>query len=367
MRQKFGPITISIIIGVIAFVFIFFGVFSPKSTRGLHEGSVAGVVNGESIGIPEFNRELNRRMEFFKAIGGGKISEAQLKMFHIKESVFQELAQRKLLIQEADRQGMLPSDEEIRDKIRAIEAFRDKSGRFDPLVYKQVLEANRYTPASFEKTVRDDLMAQQWAEYFKARIRVSDEELKREFFETEDQRSVKYVLMTHGGTPGSTTQPTPEKMEEIRKANLVLADKILPLMGDDKAADAKVNSMIASSGLTVKTTALFSKQNRFIPGVGEAPEVLKDAFADQSPIDMKSGGKAKKYVSGNWVLVAVLSETKKPDLSKLDTAQAKLRGQVAARKERMFFESWMKKLTERAKIEKNPSVVSDGEEGKDAG
>src|SRR5689334_21479183 len=84
MREKFGPAMVGGIIAFIAFVFIFSGVFTPKATRGLHEGSVAGTVNGEPISLAEFNREYSRRMEFFKNLGGGKLSEEQLRAFHMK-------------------------------------------------------------------------------------------------------------------------------------------------------------------------------------------------------------------------------------------------------------------------------------------
>src|SRR3954470_19314942 len=114
IREKFGTLLVGAIIGLIAFVFVFLGVFSPKSTRGLHEGAVAGTVNGDAISIPEFNREFNRRMEFFKNMGGGKLTDEQLKSFRIREGVFHELANRKLLIQEAQHQGLIAADEEVR-------------------------------------------------------------------------------------------------------------------------------------------------------------------------------------------------------------------------------------------------------------
>src|ERR1700733_12819905 len=103
IREKFGKVVIGGIITFIAFVFVFYGVFSPKSTRGLHEGSVAGTVNGDAIQIGDFNRELNRRIEYFKAYSGGKLTDEQLKSFRLREGVFQELANHKLLIQEARR------------------------------------------------------------------------------------------------------------------------------------------------------------------------------------------------------------------------------------------------------------------------
>ncbi len=65
IRVKFGTVVIGGIITFIAFVFVFYGVFSPKSTRGLHEGSVAGTVNGDPISISDFNRELKFRTAIF--------------------------------------------------------------------------------------------------------------------------------------------------------------------------------------------------------------------------------------------------------------------------------------------------------------
>ena len=59
IREKFGTVVIGAIISVIALVFVFYGVFSPKATRGLHEGAVAGTVNGDAITIAEFNRAFN--------------------------------------------------------------------------------------------------------------------------------------------------------------------------------------------------------------------------------------------------------------------------------------------------------------------
>src|SRR4051795_6540082 len=105
IREKFGTAMIGGIIAFIAFVFVFYGVFSPKATRGLHEGSVAGTVNGDAISISDFNREVNRRIEMYKNMSGGKLTDEQLKGFQIREGVFKELVKKKLLLQEAKNLG----------------------------------------------------------------------------------------------------------------------------------------------------------------------------------------------------------------------------------------------------------------------
>ena len=130
IREKFGTAIIGAIISLIALVFIFYGIFSPKNTRGLGEGAVAGTVNGDPISLAEFNRAYKQQEEFFKNMAGGKFSDEQLKSFHIRERVFQDLVRKKLMSQEAEHQGLVASEEELRDQIKKVPAFQ-KSGQFD--------------------------------------------------------------------------------------------------------------------------------------------------------------------------------------------------------------------------------------------
>jgi hypothetical protein len=406
MKSKFGSIMVTGIIGFIAFVFIFYGVFTPKSTRGLHEGSVAGLVNGDSISLGEYNRELNRRIEFFRNMAGGKISDEQLKAFRIKEAVFQELVNRKLMTQYAENHEMEASDEQVRSQIQQIQAFQ-KDGKFDANAYRQVLAANNYSPASFEKSVREDLSVQNLQNYFKDRVRVSDEEVKNEFLISNDRRNIKFVLLSIDAGRKALQIPqaeinkyladatkqnlvkshyeakkereykgktfeqvkgeiahdliASEKVQDVMKANDKLADQVASVMTADKSSDAKVNALLKSYGVQVKSTGLVARSGRGLPGIGEAKELTDDAFAAKSPIDPKQGGKAKKYSSGGWQLVAIVTESQGPDLSKLDASRDHLRMQLLYKKERELQESWLKKQIEKAKIEPNHSVLGDEE------
>jgi peptidyl-prolyl cis-trans isomerase D len=205
IREKFGTVLISGIIGLIAFVFVFFGIFSPKNTRGLSEGAVAGTVNGDPISLRDFNQSLQRRMEFYKQLAGGQLTDEQMRAFRLKKMVFEELVQRRLKLQEADRLGMMASDDEVKDSIREIPAFQ-KDGKFDLAAYKQVLEANNYSPSGFERLVREDQSVRRWDDYFKLRVHVADDEAKREFLSSHDKRNIRYVLLTNeNGAKGSTS------------------------------------------------------------------------------------------------------------------------------------------------------------------
>ena len=407
IRERFGKFVVGAIMSVIIFVFVFFGVISPKSTRGMHENAVAGTVNGESITIPEFNREYARRLEYFRQMTGGKLSEDQLKAFRLKEAVFQELVKRHVLVQEAQRQGREPSQEEIREKIREVPAFQ-KSGQFDLETYKSVLAANQYTPASFEKMIRDDSIMAGWESYFNARIPVSDAEIRDEFAKKGNQRKLKYVLIT-GAQGRASVKVTPaevaaylkdeahvnllknqfesrkdrdfkgktfdqvkenlamgnlqaEKSDQVQKGMEELAEKARAKLTVGGAQDGALKGLLKPAGAEAKTSDWISAGSGVLPGVGEAPGLMADLFKDKSPIDGRAGGQAKVYHVPAGIVVALGVDAKTVDASGWEAQRETLAREIHVRKSRIVFESWMKQVMSKAKVDPNPAIVLDHED-----
>jgi hypothetical protein len=407
IRERFGKTVVSGIIGLIAFVFIFFGVFSPKSTRGLHEGAVAATVNGEPISLSEFNREYNRRLEFFRNLGGGKISEEQLKMFRVRERVLDELVQRKVLMQEAERQGLLASDALIREKIEEIPAFQ-KDGKFNVVTYKQVLESNRYSPGGFERLMREDLSVQGWSQIFRTRATVTDAEAMTQYQLEGEKRSFKYVLLTtemgrkavkvseddvkkvisdpaklnvlkaqfeakkkaeYAGKTFESVQNelarnlvSSERFDEAQKVVTQLSNQVLPLLTADKTSDAKVNALLKAYGAEVKTVASLALQNPqggaglVIPGVGEVKDLAQDAFGPQGAALQSQ---AKKYTVASGTLIALVTQIEKADPAQFGLKKDEIKRKLLARKQREYYDAFLKQATEKAKIDLNPAVTSE--------
>ncbi|NDD91339.1 hypothetical protein EBZ37_04570, partial [bacterium] len=157
-------------------------------------GGSAGSVNGEAISVSEFNRELARRTESLKQMTGGKLTDEQLRMFRIRESVFNDLVQRKLILQDCQKTGLLPADGQVREKIQELPYFK-KDGKFDFLTYQNVLKGNGLNPGKFEDMVREDLTMQRWMDLIRSRVRVSEDEVQRDFRINNEKRNIKYVVL----------------------------------------------------------------------------------------------------------------------------------------------------------------------------
>ena len=412
IRKSFGPLFVGLIIGFIAFVFIFYGIFNPKATRGIHEGAVAGLVNGEKISLSEFNRAYEQRLEMFKSFGGGKLTDQQLKMFRVRESTFDSLVERKVLVQQSRELGLIAGDEQVRSAMREMAVFRNAGG-FDPLKYEQVLRANRYSPASFEQLIRDDLSVQALQSSFRDKVRISEAELKAEFLRQGEKRELKYVLLTTEMGRKRFQIPSDEvqkfladeknlnllkgqyerekdttyrgkdfekvkaslaeaqvarsKSSEIRALNEKIADEVAGLLTAEPASDAKVQAMFKDLGATVKSTGLVPRSQSFIQGLGDTRDLFADAFSANAPIDSTRGGKAKRYSTPAGIVVAVVVKSESADESKLPSERNALLKQLIEQKQREFFSGWMKSVKDQAKIEKNPDVVSPGEDEKASG
>lgn len=368
IREKMGTAVIGSIIAFIAFVFVFYGVFSPKATRGLHEAAVAGTVGGDSIAMSELNRAVQRRIEIFKAYSDQPLTDAQVKKMGLRDMVFQDLVVKRAMIQVAAANGVVSADGEVRDQIQAMPDFQ-KDGRFDLDTYRRLLEANGFTPARYEGLMREDLAAQYWENYFSERVRLSERELQKYALLAAEKRALRYVVLSTEGakkklviTPagrqafeaeptqqnkiqmkfqdGQSTVYQGKKLEEVkeeivrtlieesmeqkfRESNGKTADQLVELLtaaqqaaGKSKpkaAADdlpgqlpevKKLNTFLQSQELKVASTGLFAAQSFRVPGIGEAPEILADIFKKNRDLD----GKAKKYVLADRIVVAVLIE-----------------------------------------------------------
>ncbi len=349
LRGKVGSYIVGGVITFIALIFAFEGVFGPKATRGLHDGAVAGKVNGDPISIGDYNRALERKLEFLKGLTGGKVSEEQMKMFRVREGVFQEIVQQKLMAQAAMDSGRAPSDEAVRQEIMTLPYFQ-KEGKFDPATYRGVLEANHYSTGMFEKMIREQLAVEDWTKSFSSQVRVSETEAKEEYLLSKNQRTYKIVSIP-ASAPAAESAKGEKKGESLTPK--AAAEKVAGLMKADKKSDDAVNAILKPFGVTVREIPDASQGSGFVAGATDHPELAKELFEENG----LAVGKVKIYESPARISVVLVTAAKKPDLSKFDAEKGETESQLRTKKERELMNDVIKKLTDKAKIDPNPAVV----------
>lgn len=401
MRSGLGKWSIGLIVAGIAVTFVVSSLLTDRGPGQGSGGQSAGTVNGDSIPKQEFDRAYEARKQMFSQMGGGQFSEEQLQMFGIKEGVFNELVRKRLLIQEAKIRGMTPSDEAVMEEVKKEKYFQ-KDGKFDVVTYREVLKANNYSPAGFERMIRDELTQRLWQDYFRSRAKVSEEEIRREFRIQNEKRNIKFVALnqdhakklvkvtdqevkdyfkdsaqveaakkifeerkTRGDIPNKDATFDQVKndiaKEEIAKnktadakAKLAeLAKQIAATLGPDKGSDGKVSAILKPLALEVKESGLVPETQAYLAGAGEAKEVLKAAFSN-------SLSKAKVFETPTATVVAVVKETKAPDPAKFEKEKDQVRIQIMGAREAELMDSLIKELEKKASIKPNKALFPEG-------
>jgi peptidyl-prolyl cis-trans isomerase D len=190
MRKHAGTWMIKVILGAIVVVFVFWGVGSYTSRRS---GRVANV-NGTVITLDDYRESYNNLLEQMRQSFGNNLNEELIQTLQLRKRALDQLIDRILLLQAAQKLKLQVSDEEIAESIRNIQAFQT-AGVFDSRRYLNSLSSNRLTPETFEVQQRDALIIGKLQRFITGNIKVSDLEIQQWYRWNNTQVNIEYVLL----------------------------------------------------------------------------------------------------------------------------------------------------------------------------
>src|SRR6266496_3808759 len=180
MRQYFKGLKFILLIVIVAFVatsLVF--VYGSGSLRGDGaRGGAPATVNGEEIPAARLQRMQRNLLDYYRRAYRQDITPDMAERMGLTQQVISDLIQEALIIQQAKREGITVSDEELRLRIQSIPAFQD-DGRFSRERYLAQLKQVRIEPSEFEAEVRREMLRQKMESIVKDGIKVSDAEVEQ--------------------------------------------------------------------------------------------------------------------------------------------------------------------------------------------
>jgi peptidyl-prolyl cis-trans isomerase D len=152
MRKHAGSWMIKVVLGIIVVVFVFWGVGSFRN----RQSDKVAEVNGHVITYETFRQAYLRLIEQYRQVYGNQLSDDMMEMLRPNEQALNQLIDRALLLQEADRLKIAVSDQEVAEAIRRQAAFQN-NGVFEVDRYRRILSLNNMTPEYFEASLKEDL------------------------------------------------------------------------------------------------------------------------------------------------------------------------------------------------------------------
>ena len=193
MRRNAQSWIVKVLFGIIVIVFVFWGVGSFTED----DRETLAVVNGQPISIQEFARAYESTAHSMRERNPG-LSREDMRSMQLREQVFNQMLNSKLLVQKADELGLSVTRKQLQEEITSLPAFFSEEGRFDPQRYEQVLRSHRLTPSQFEQDFRHNLLMEKMEDYISLPAKPNEKEVLEFFNYVRSQAKIDYKLFEAG-------------------------------------------------------------------------------------------------------------------------------------------------------------------------
>ncbi|MFL6581315.1 MAG: SurA N-terminal domain-containing protein [Burkholderiales bacterium] len=162
--------------------------------RNTDAGGSLAKVGDVRISETEYSQALRQAQDKMREMMRNNPDPSLLNSPQLKESVLNELIERKITLSHAAKAGMTISDSELQKMIAGVDAFHDESGKFSRERYRQLLQGQGMTPAAFEYQVRTNVMLEQLRNAYSGSAIVPEAVADRLLRIREQEREVSQVL-----------------------------------------------------------------------------------------------------------------------------------------------------------------------------
>ena len=208
MRKHAGTWMIKILLGAIVIVFVFWGVGSYRSRQ---TGRVADV-NGTIITLNDYRNVYTNLVERARQSFGNNLNDELIQALQLRKRALDQLVDRVLMLQEAEKLEIQVSDDELAQTIRDIRAFQT-AGVFDNRRYLNMLSRTKLSPETFEQQQREALIIDKLQNFISGNIKVSELEARQWYKYNNTGVDLDYVLLEPGQF--KNIEPTTDEIRDF--------------------------------------------------------------------------------------------------------------------------------------------------------
>lgn len=153
LREKTSGLIAKIVLGVLIFVFSFFGIESYFQARNQ---TWLAKVGANEITQEKFTERLNLARQQVMERSGGSADLSYFEQPETKRALLRQMVDEELLVVANEKYGIVVPDKLVQDAIKSYPQFQT-DGHFDPAMYKAALASMRRSAGEFDAEIRRDL------------------------------------------------------------------------------------------------------------------------------------------------------------------------------------------------------------------
>jgi peptidyl-prolyl cis-trans isomerase D len=191
LRANSRSVLTYVLFGIIILVFVIS--FGPGSKGCGAVGTAetwAARVNGSKVTPLEFEQQYTQLARLYQAQTAADTTG--LLALRIRQMAMDQVVERELVEQEAQKKGLVVRDEDVSAAVAAIPTFQT-NGRFDKSAYERAVTAAYGTPRLYEERLRRDLLYTKMMALVRENARVTDDEVKDAWVAENDRVSLEFA------------------------------------------------------------------------------------------------------------------------------------------------------------------------------
>ena len=356
LRKKSGSLIIYFMFAAIIVTFVIS--FGPGDQGCQAQPNWVMTINGDTITQSEFRFTFNNYYDFYQRMIPDFNAQKANEM-NLSKNALDSLVDVMLMAQEADRLGLVATDDEVRTEITDTPYFQKEGGAFDRDQYNRFVQFQMgMTVSSYEEKVRRDLLAKKLRRFLTDSADIAEQELKEEFVKMNETVDARFLVF-------GEAQMKPEALEKLKKDGAVDKERLAALI---KADAAKARSLLADAAykpenlskdlpdwkLETKEQTGIRKSAKYLTDIGISSELVAQLFAHQEI----PGYLAVPVTVDEKAVVAQVVKHTPADMVKFDAEKGQIRRSLQDGKARAIIDAYVKELRGKATIETNEYWLS---------
>ncbi len=165
-------------------------------------GNTAIRIGDVKISTAEYQKTYNNIYKFYvqllTQIKGGNITESDIKKLNIKQKTIDTIIERTLLLQEAKKEGIKVTAEDVQREVEKNTTFY-QNGKFSKNKYLALLKANNINPKDYENSIRVSLYIGKLKNRLFKNVNITDSDVRKYFEENYSTADLDYVYLPFKG------------------------------------------------------------------------------------------------------------------------------------------------------------------------
>lgn len=216
LRKHSSGIFAKVLLGLIAVVFVFWGIGDIFHSYTRMKPVVT--VGGNSISQEEFLDSYSQMKRYFQVVTKGKLSPDELKAMKLEKKVLENLIEKAALDNELHHLGLVVSHNMVRQYVQAFPDFQNKQGTFDPNRFRAFLEETGQSEPALLHSIKLNLEKQQLFVPLSSSLKLPKSYIEN-LYKIVKQKYVFDVAYIPLASIEVTQAPSDTELEQVYKQN----------------------------------------------------------------------------------------------------------------------------------------------------